>query len=95
VNLAPLEVQIERRWVELTMLPDGAQVRLYLLQRLRLDPKTGDPIKVWKLLDSMREGSRRVGGPEQWWDRSTTLPGLRAAVYHAAVYQTLDRMRPG
>jgi hypothetical protein len=88
VNFVPLESQIERRWVDLTLLPEGAQVSLYLLQHFRNDAE-GNPTTIWKLLDSMREGAKRVGR-DRLWDRNTTLRELRDAVY-----QTLDRMRPG
>jgi hypothetical protein len=88
VNLVPLETQIERRWVDLTRLPEGAQVPLYLHQHFRKD-EAGDPITVWRLLDEMRQGARRVAR-ERLWDRTTKLPELREAVY-----ETLDRMRPG
>jgi hypothetical protein len=90
MNLESLELQIERRWVDLTRLPEDAQVPLYLHERLVLDEGNGDPVRVWILLDVMREGSRRVGGPGRLWNRSATLPGLRDAVY-----ETLNRMRPG
>jgi hypothetical protein len=89
VNLESLEIQIERRWVDLTRLPEDALVPLYLHERLAIDQDNGDPIKVWLLLDTMREGSRRVGGHDRLWNRSATLRGLRDAVY-----ETLSRMRP-
>lgn len=89
MNLESLELQIERRWVDLTRLPEDAQVPLYLHERRRIDETNGDPVKVWMLLDVMREGSRRVGAPGRLWNRSATLPELRDAVY-----ETLHRMRP-
>jgi hypothetical protein len=78
--------QIDKIRDDLARLPEGARVPLYLCARLQTGPD-GGPQRCFRIMDTMRPGARRIG---DLWDRDT-----KSAVLHAAVFATLDRMRPG
>ena len=85
MNLEPLESQIEAAYVDACKLPHGGELSIWLIESVAIE---GDEmVRRWKLLREFRPGARRVG---ETWGRATELTALRTAVF-----DTLNRMRPG